>query len=38
MSSQTVLFRSTLQYNLAIQVFDELSLTPTSNDLTFVFE
>ena len=38
MRSQTILFRSTLQYNLAIQVFDELSLTPTSNDLTLVSE
>jgi hypothetical protein len=38
MRSQTIPFRSALQFNFAIQVFDQLSLTPSSNNLALAFE
>ena len=34
----SILFRPALQIEFAIQIFDQLRLTPRSNDLTLVFE
>ena len=38
MCSQTILFRSAFQYEFAVQVPDQTSLTPSSHDLTLIFE